>query len=49
MNLISEIEVSYNPHRIADYKISDSSTSCNRLEHEENDGTTETENYFLIL
>lgn len=25
MNLISEIEVSYNPHRIADYKISDSS------------------------
>lgn len=24
-------------------------TSCNRLEHEENDGTTETENYFLIL
>ena len=25
MNLISEIEVSYNPHRIADYKISNSS------------------------
>lgn len=25
MDLISEIEVSYNPHRIADYKISDSS------------------------
>lgn len=24
MNLISEIEVSYNPHRIADYKISNS-------------------------
>ena len=25
MNIISEIEVSYNPHRIADYKISNSS------------------------
>ncbi len=25
MNVISEIEVSYNPHRIADYKISNSS------------------------
>ena len=23
--------------------------AANRLEHEENDGTTETENYFLIL